>query len=131
MNISDFLSDHKSELITMLVTAIITMLIVVFFIERSKLSWAVKELVKLYSGEPSYFSKKRIESGIAFTFAFWMTTFYIKMKIDTMDIWAFGYILTVWLFIAGYTVSQIQSEKKVNVGGTNGGAPTDNSGGNG
>lgn len=116
MNLFDFLSEHKSEINCFFAGVIIAIAIVVFVIERNNLRWFVREIVKLYSGEPSYFSKKRIESAIAFSFAFWMTVYYLRRNIDGMDIWSFGYILTVWLFIAGYTVSQIQREKKINVG---------------
>jgi len=114
MNLLDFLSDHKSEITCFFAGAIIATFIVVFVIERNNLRWFVKEMVKLYSGEPSYFSKKRVDSGIAYAFAFWMTVFYLKNRISDMDIWSFGYVLTAWLFIAGYNISQIQSEKKMN-----------------
>lgn len=82
------------------------------FIGWTNIRFVLKELVNMYSSKDSYFSKKRIESGAAFIFALVMTSFFIYKKIDTMDIWTFGYILTTWLFIAGYTVNQIQSEKK-------------------
>jgi hypothetical protein len=35
------------------------------------IKFLIKELVKLYSNEPSYFSKKRVESGIAFIVGQW------------------------------------------------------------
>lgn len=114
MNLQDFISEYKSELISIAITSIITTIIILFVIGRNKLKWLAWEILKMYSGKPSFLSKKRIESGFAFWFAFWMTTFYLKMKIETMDIWAFGYILGVWLFIAGYVVKQIESEKKIN-----------------
>lgn len=119
MSLSDFLLENKGNIISFISGAIISMIVVVFIIERSNLRWLVKELAKLYSGEPSYFSKKRIESGIAFSFAFWMTAYYLRRNIDGMDIWSFGYVLTVWLFIAGYTVNKIEAEKKIssNTGG--------------
>jgi len=132
MNLSDLISDNKSELISIALTAVITTIIIVFVIGRNKLKWLVWEFLKMYSGEPSFFSKKRVESGFAFWFAFWMTTFYLKMKISGMDIWAFGYILGVWLFIAGYVVKQIQAEKKLNGNvGTGGNEKPAESNGNG
>jgi hypothetical protein len=75
----------------------------------------IKELVMMYSNSDSLLSKKRIESGVAFIFALAMTIFYLYKKINTMDIWDFGYVLTTWLFIAGYTVNQLQKEKKMNM----------------
>jgi len=73
----------------------------------------IKELVKLYSNEPSYFSKKRVESGIAFIVGQWGMIYFLVQNIDkltTSDIvlWA-----GVEFAIAGYIISQIQKEKKV------------------
>jgi hypothetical protein len=116
MNIFDLISGYKSELTIIALTAIITTAVITLVVGRNKLKWIVWEFIKMYSGEKSWLSKKRVESGIAFSFAFWMTAYYLRRNIDGMDIWSFGYVLTVWLFIAGYTVSQIQSEKKINVG---------------
>lgn len=115
MNLLDLLSEYKSEIASFFSGAIIATIIVVFVIERNNLRWFVKEMVKLYSGEPSFFSKKRVDSGIAYAFAFWMTVFYLKNRINDMDIWSFGYVLTAWLFIAGYNISKIQAEKKMNL----------------
>jgi len=112
MNI-DF-SAYKHEIGFILIGVLLTTTIILFIIGRKKFEWLVKELVKMYSDEKSYFSKKRIEGGIAFLFAFWMTIFYLKQNIVGMDIWAFGYVLTSWLFISGYVVKQIQSEKVFN-----------------
>lgn len=129
MNLFDFLSDYKSEMICLAIGALIATIIIVFVIERNKFRWLVKELMKIHSGEPSFFSKKRIESSFAFWFAFWMTTYYLKNNIVGMDIWAFGYVLSVWLLIAGYTVSQIQSEKKLNGNGNEVKPPQNNENG--
>jgi hypothetical protein len=126
MNLPELLYENKNEIISFFAGAIVATIIVVFVIERNNLRWGIKELIKLYSGEPSYFSKKRIESGVAFSFAFWMTVYYLRRNIDGMDIWSFGYVLTVWLFIAGYTVQQIQREKGINVGASGAGAGNGN-----
>lgn len=37
-----------------------------WFFGWTNLKWLIKELVNLYSNSSSFFSKKRIESGIAF-----------------------------------------------------------------
>jgi hypothetical protein len=77
-----------------------------------KFFWFKTELMKMYSSQPSYFSKKRVESGIAFFIAQFGMVFFILKKIDTMDV----YELSIWaameFLIAGYTVNQIQKEKK-------------------
>lgn len=84
------------------------------FFGWTNIKWLIKELVNLYSNSSSFFSKKRIESGIAFLVGQWgMIYFLIKNidKLSTSDI-------TLWagleFAIAGYIVSQIQKEKKFN-----------------
>lgn len=85
-----------------------------WFFGWTNLKWLIKELVNLYSNSSSFFSKKRIESGVAFIIGQWgMVYFLIKNidKLSTSDI-------TLWagleFAIAGYIVSQIQKEKKLN-----------------
>lgn len=85
-----------------------------WFFGWTNVKWLIKELINLYSNSSSFFSKKRIESGIAFLVGQWgMIYFLIKNidKLSTSDI-------TLWagleFAIAGYIVSQIQKEKKLN-----------------
>ena len=80
------------------------------FIGYSNFKWLVKELVKLYSDEKSYFSKKRIESGIAFVIlqcgmVLWM---YSNLDCSSSDLAIWSGIETV---ICGYALNQIQKEK--------------------
>lgn len=74
--------------------------------------WFFKELMKLYSDKPSYFSKKRVESGVAFTIAQVGMIAYLWIKIDTMDMYDFAMWAGIEFLIAGYTINQIQKEKK-------------------
>jgi hypothetical protein len=82
------------------------------FIGWTNIKWVITELGKMYSSQDSYFSKKRVESGIAFAIAQWgMIQFFIEKKsimtASDLFIWAgieFG--------IAGYLVTQTQKEKK-------------------
>ena len=85
-----------------------------WFFGWTNFKWLVKELINLYSNSSSYFSKKRIESGIAFLVGQWGMIYFLTKNIDkltTSDI-------TLWagleFAIAGYIVSQIQKEKKLN-----------------
>jgi len=77
----------------------------------TKIKWFYTEVMNMYSAHDSYFSKKRVESGIAFLIAQFGMVFFLIKKIDSMDV----YELSVWagieFLIAGYTVSQIQREK--------------------
>lgn len=71
------------------------------------------EFIKIYSDRKSFFSKKRIESSVAFIIGQWGMIYYIVNNIDTMSstditIWA-----SVQFFIAGYIINAIEKEKKV------------------
>lgn len=70
-----------------------------------------KELIKIYSNEKGYFSKKRIESSIAFVIGqigmiSYLFTNLATMQISDISIWA-GIEFT----IAGWVINQIQKEK--------------------
>jgi len=82
-----------------------------FFFGWSNIKWIIKELTALYSGEASYFSKKRIESGVAFIVGQWGMIYFLINNNSTMTasdivLWA-----GVEFAIAGYMVNQIQKEK--------------------
>lgn len=81
------------------------------FIGWTNIKWVVTELVKLYSNQPSFFSKKRIESGVAFIIAQWGMIYFLVEKITTME----SSDLAIWagieFCIAGYMINQIQKEK--------------------
>jgi len=81
------------------------------FFGWSNIKWIIKELTALYSGEASYFSKKRIESGVAFIVGQWGMIYFLVNNNSTMTasdivLWA-----GVEFAIAGYMVNQIQKEK--------------------
>ena len=85
-----------------------------WFFGWTNIKWLIKELINLYTTKDSFFSKKRIESGIAFIIGQWGMIYFLTKNIDkltTSDI-------TLWagleFAIAGYIVSQIQKEKKLN-----------------
>lgn len=74
--------------------------------------WLKDEILKIYSSQESFFSKKRVESGIAFLFAQIGMMSFLFGNLDTMstgDIIAWS---AVEFSVAGYTVAQIQWEKK-------------------
>ena len=83
------------------------------FFGWSNLKWLVKEIMNLYSDKTSYFSKKRVESGVSFFIAqAGMITYFIyhnhKMDMYTLLMWAGAEFL-----IAGYSINQIQKEKQI------------------
>lgn len=82
-----------------------------FLFGYKNFKWAFKELVKLYSNEKSFFSKKRIESGVAFIVAEWGSIFFMIKKIELMTATDFGIWIGLQFVIVGYTVNHIQKEK--------------------
>jgi hypothetical protein len=77
-----------------------------------KIKWFFTEIMKMYSSEKSYFSKKRVESGIAFAISQWGMIWFLIKKIDVLTasdmlIWA-----GIEFAVAGYMINQIQKEKK-------------------
>ncbi len=77
------------------------------------IKFLIKELVKLYSNEPSYFSKKRVESGIAFIVGQWGMIYFLVQNIDKLTTSDIALWAGVEFAIAGYIINQIQKEKKV------------------
>jgi hypothetical protein len=83
-----------------------------YFFGWANIKWLVTNILKMYSSKDSYFSKKRIESGIAFIIAQWGMVEFLGKKIDTMSssdmlIWA-----SIEFAVTGYIVNQIQKEKQ-------------------
>jgi hypothetical protein len=77
------------------------------------IKFLIKELVKLYSNEPSYFSKKRVESGIAFIVGQWGMIYFLTQNIDKLTTSDIALWAGIEFAIAGYIINQIQKEKKV------------------
>ena len=74
--------------------------------------WILRELLKVGSNQPSFFSKKRVESGTAFgilQFGMLEILAYLLSKETAMSdfvMWA-----GIEAFICGYALNKIQSEK--------------------
>lgn len=86
-----------------------------YFFGWTNIRWFITEIGKLYSGEKSYFSKKRVESGIAFVIGQWGMIYFLlenigKLSSSDIALWA-----GIEFAIAGYMVREIQKEKKVNL----------------
>jgi len=85
-----------------------------YFFGWTNIKWFIKEIGNLYTGKDSYFSKKRVESGIAFVIGQWGMIYFIIQNISTMStsdvvLWA-----GVEFAISGYMLNQIQKEKLTN-----------------
>ena len=84
-----------------------------WFVEiKNDVKWFFKEVGKIYSTEDSYFSKKRIESGIAFAIGQFGMIYFLVQSVDTMSMQDMLMWSGTEFLMAGYTVSQIQKEKK-------------------
>jgi hypothetical protein len=83
-----------------------------------KIKWFFTEFMNMYSGKKSYFSKKRIESGIAFVIAQWGMIFFLLEKHSTLSMGEFVLWATVEFAVAGWMVNKIQKEKSVNTENT-------------
>lgn len=82
-----------------------------WFFGWENIKWFITEIGNIYSSKSSFFSKKRIESSIAFIVGQVGMVWFLcenMAKLTTSDIvlWA-----GVEFAIAGYIVSQIQKEK--------------------
>ena len=78
---------------------------------KDSISWFFKEVMNIYSNKDSFFSKKRIESGIAFIIAEWGMIYYFMTKIDTIGTVELFTWASIQFFVAGYMINQIQKEK--------------------
>ena len=83
-----------------------------FFFGWTNLKWFVKELINMYSSKDSYFSKKRIESGVAFIVAQWGMVFFLLEKHSDLTMTDLVMWAGVEFAISGYMIHQIQKEKK-------------------
>lgn len=82
------------------------------FFGWKNIKWFIKEIINLYSDKKSFFSKKRIESGIAFVIGQFGMVYFLTKNIELLTasdivLWA-----GVEFAIAGYMVNSIQKEKK-------------------
>ena len=85
-----------------------------YFFGWANIKWFIKEIAALYSGKNSYFSKKRIESGIAFIIGQWGMIYFIMQNISTMSTSDIVLWSGVEFAISGYMLNQIQKEKLTN-----------------
>ena len=80
--------------------------------DSTRIQWFIFELIKTLSNEQSYFSKKRIESAIAFIIGQIGMIYYLIEHMQMMTSTDIGLWAGIEFLIAGYTINQIQKEKK-------------------
>ena len=75
------------------------------------LKWFAQEFLNMYSAKKSHFSKKRIESGLAFIIAQWGMIYYLNEHHSTLSMGEFLLWSSVEFAVSGYMLNQIQKEK--------------------
>jgi hypothetical protein len=83
-----------------------------YFFGWTNLKWLIKELIEVYSSKPSYFSKKRLESGLAFITAQWGMIYWLIKNVEAISASELAIWAGIEFAVAGYMVNQIQKEKK-------------------
>ena len=83
-----------------------------YFFGWSNIKWGIKEIIKIYSYNSSFFSKKRIESGVAFIIGQWGMIYFLLYKINSMSTSDIVMWAGVEFAISGYIIHQIQKEKE-------------------
>lgn len=82
-----------------------------YYFGWTNIRWFISEVGKIYSSKSSFFSKKRIESGIAFIISQWGMVYWLLKKHDVMTTTDFVMWAGLEFAVAGYIVHQIQKEK--------------------
>ena len=77
--------------------------------------WLKTEILNMYSSKPSFFSKKRVESGIAFLIGQWGMVFFLLEKHTIMTASDLAIWAGIEFAVSGYMLNQIQKEKKAEV----------------
>lgn len=85
-----------------------------YFFGWTNIKWVIKEVIKIYTDNKSFFSKKRVESGIAFITAQWGMVYFLLNKISEMTTTDMVMWAGVEFAVSGYIVHQIQKEKLPN-----------------
>ncbi len=76
-----------------------------YFFGWSNIKKGLIEIIRIYSEKPSFFSKKRIESGIAFIVAEWGMIFYLLKKYPDLTMTDLIMWATIQFGISGYTAT--------------------------
>lgn len=83
-----------------------------YFFGWSNIKWLVREVRNIYSDKPSIFSKKRVESSMGFLVGQWGMIYFLLERVEGMTTSEIISWSAVEFVMAGYTVTQIQKEKK-------------------
>jgi hypothetical protein len=85
-----------------------------YSVAAEKIKWFFTEVMNMYSANDSYFSKKRIESGVAFVIAQWGMIFFLMEKHSKLSMGEFLLWASAEFAVAGWMITKIQKEKNTN-----------------
>ena len=85
-----------------------------WFFGWTNVKWIFTEFMNIYSTKKSFFSKKRVESGIAFIIAQWGMIFFLLEKHSSLSMGEFLLWAAAEFAVSGYIINKIQKEKAVN-----------------
>ena len=83
-----------------------------YFFGWENFKWFFREVGKIYSYETSYFSKKRIESGIAFISGIGVMLCYLYFHRNVITNSEMLADISILFIISGYQIAKIEQEKK-------------------
>jgi hypothetical protein len=83
-----------------------------WFFGWKNIKWLIKEFINIYSSRSSFFSKKRIESGIAFLIGQIGMIWFFALHVISMNTYDICMWAAVEFAIAGYIVNQIQRQQR-------------------
>jgi len=79
---------------------------------KNGLNWFKDEILNMYSSKSSFFSKKRVESGVAFLIGQWGMVFFLLEKHSSMTTSDLAIWAGIEFAVSGYMLNKIQKEKK-------------------
>ena len=82
-----------------------------YFFGWTNIKWFITEIGKIYSGQESYFSKKRIESGVAFIIAQWGMVLFFITHLQTLTMGEFLLWATAEFAVSGYMLEIVKAGK--------------------
>jgi hypothetical protein len=84
-----------------------------WFFGWENIKWGIKEVISIYSSKESFFSKKRLESGIAFAIAQFGMIFFLLQKYQVLSMGEFLLWAAAEFAVSGYIINKIQKEKEL------------------
>lgn len=82
------------------------------FFGWDNIKWFIREFTNVYSSQNSFFSKKRIESSIAFFVGQTGMIWFLMLHVGTMNTYDMCMWAGVEFAIAGYIINQIQRQHR-------------------